>query len=319
MNIEETINDLYEKYKNDLSGKVSSSIPALSQVDPDLFSISVTMANGKTIDVGDTKHLFSIQSISKAFSYALALEQHGSSFVEEKVGVEPTGEDFDSIIKMDDFARPFNPMVNSGAIVTTGLISGKRSRDGNKDKLQVLLDYYSAFAGRELAIDNAVYESEKNTGHKNWAIAHLLRHFNLVTKDFKSDLNLYFKQCSVLVNSSDLALMGATLANGGVNPKTNIKCIERENLRHVLSILFTCGMYNYSGEWVFDVGVPAKSGISGGILMIIPGMMAITVYSPRLDKRGNSVRGIKVCEELSNLFKLHILDPFSPKEIKEIL
>jgi len=315
MKIEETIHTLYDKYKNDLSGQVSSSFPALSLVDPDLFSINVTMVDGKTIEVGDTQNLFSIQSISKPFSYALALEQHGSSFVEEKVGVEPTGEDYDSIIKMDGLARPFNPMVNSGAIVTTGLISGNRS----KKKEQVLLDFYSTFAGRELVVDNAIYESERNNGHKNWAIAHLLRHFHLMTKDFKSDLELYFKQCSILVSSSDLALMGATLANGGVNPKTNVKSIERENLRHVLSILLTCGMYNYSGEWVFDVGVPAKSGISGCILMIIPGMMAITVYSPRLDKRGNSVRGIKVCEELSNLLKLHILDTFGPKEIKEIL
>lgn len=315
MKIEETIDALYDKYKNDLSGKVSSSFPALSLVDPDLFSISVTTVDGKTFEVGDTQSLFSIQSVSKPFSYGLALEQHGSSFVEEKVGMEPTGEDYDSIIKMDDLSRPFNPMVNSGAIVTTGLINGTRK----KSKKEVLLDYFSSFAGRDLVIDNTVYESEKNNGHKNWAIAHLLRHFNLMTKDFKSDLDLYFNQCSILVNSNDLSLMGATLANGGVNPKTSVKCMERDNLRHLLSILLTCGMYNYSGEWVFDVGVPAKSGISGGILMIIPGIMAISVYSPRLDKRGNSVRGIKVCEELSNLFNLHILDSSRPKDIKEIL
>ncbi len=315
MKIEETINYLFDKYKNDLSGKVSNSFPALAMVDPDLFSISVATVDGKCFNVGDTQELFSIQSISKPFSYGLALEQHGSPFVEEKVGMEPTGEDYDSIIKMDDLSRPFNPMVNSGAIVTTGLINGTRE----KSKKEILLDYFSAFAGRELEIDEMVYESEKNNGHKNWAIAHLLRHFNLMTKEFKSDLDLYFNQCSILVNSSDLAIMGATLANGGVNPKTGHQCIERANLRHVLSILLTCGMYNYSGEWVFDVGVPAKSGISGGILMIIPGMMAISIYSPRLDKRGNSVRGIKLCEELSNLYNLHILDSSGPKSIEEIL
>jgi len=315
MKIEECINNLYDKYKNDLSGRVSNSFPALGMVDPDLFSISVVTTDGTLINVGDRQSLFSIQSISKPFSYALALEQHGNLFVEEKVGMEPTGEDYDSIIKLDDLNRPFNPMVNSGAIVTTGLISGTKG----KSKQNELLDYFSAFAGRELSIDDAVYNSEKDNGHKNWAIAHLLRHFNLMTKDFKSDLDLYFNQCSILVNSDDLAFMGATLANGGIHPKTGQRCIERSNLRHVLSILLTCGMYNYSGEWVFDVGVPAKSGISGGILMIIPGMMAISIYSPRLDKRGNSVRGIKVCEELSNIFKLHILDSFGPKDIKELL
>ena len=314
MKLEECINSLYSKYCNDLSGKVSNSFPALSMVDPDLFSISVATVDGQMIHVGDRQNLFSIQSVSKPFCYGLALEQHGSPFVEEKVGMEPTGEDYDSIIKMDDLGRPFNPMVNSGAIVTTGLING---REG-KNKKDVLIDYFSDFAGRKLEIDEQVYQSERDNGHKNWAIAHLLRHFNLMTKEFKSDLDLYFNQCSILVNTEDLALMGATFANGGVNPKTGKQCIDHTNLRHVMSILLTCGMYNYSGEWVFDVGVPAKSGISGGILMIIPGVMAISIYSPRLDKRGNSVRGIKVCEELSNIYKLHILDSQRPKDIAEI-
>lgn len=315
MKIEECIHYLYEKYKNDLSGRVSHSFPALAAVDPDLFSLSVVTADGKSFSVGDKESLFSIQSISKPFSYALALKQHGSEFVEEKVGMEPTGEDYDSIIKLDDLNRPFNPMVNSGAIVTTGLI-GSGVKNTKKDEL---VGYFSDFAGRELDIDQEIYASERDNGHKNWAIVHLLRHFNLMTKDFKDDLDLYFNQCSILVNTEDLAMMGATLANGGVNPKTGKSCIDPKNLRHVLSILLTCGMYNYSGEWVFDVGVPAKSGISGGIIMIIPGLMAISVYSPRLDKRGNSVRGIKVCEELSNIYNLHILDSAGPNSTKDIL
>jgi len=313
--IEECIKSLYNKYKNDLSGRVSNSFPALSMVDPDLFSISVATIEGDIFHIGDRQSLFSIQSISKPFSYGLALEQHGSPFVEEKVGMEPTGEDYDSIIKLDDMGRPFNPMVNSGAIVTTGLINGLEGRN----KKEELLNFFSSFAGRLLEIDHIVYQSEKDNGHKNWAIVHLLRHFHLMTKEYKDDLDLYFNQCSILVNTDDLAMMGATLANGGVNPKTGEKCIHPGNLRNVLSILLTCGMYNYSGEWVFDVGVPAKSGISGGILMIIPGMMAISIYSPRLDKRGNSVRGIKVCEEISNIYKLHILDSFRPRDISEIL
>ena len=313
--IETCIKNIYAKYKNDLSGEVSKSFPALSFTDPDAFSISVVTVEGELFHVGDTDIQFTIQSISKPFTYGHALEQHGSAFVEEKVGMEPTGEDYDSLIKFDDFGRPFNPMVNSGAIVTTGLINPTEE----KTKKEEVMGIFSRFAGRELSIDQATYESERDNGHKNWAIAHLLRHFRLMTKEFKEDLDLYFNQCSLLVNSDDLAYMGATLANNGVHPKTGVQCLSPRNLRHVLSILLTCGVYNYSGEWVFDVGVPAKSGISGGILMIIPGVMAIAVYAPRLDKRGNSVRGIKVCEELSNTYNLHILDSLRPTSLKDFL
>lgn len=298
------LNDVYGKFRLDLSGEISNAFPALSDKDADSFGMTAVTTKGEVYNIGDHSLEFTIQSISKAFSFALALEQHGDIFVESKVGMEPTGEDYDSIIKLDDKNRPYNPMVNSGAIVMSGLINAKE----NSTSEQELLKYFSAFAGRELSIDEKVYQSERDNGHKNWAIAHLLRHFNILPKDFRETLDLYFKQCSILVNTNDLALMGATLANGGVNPKSGDRLISPSNLRHVLSILFTCGMYNYSGEWAFDVGLPAKSGISGGILLIIPGVMGLAIYSPRLDHRGNSVRGIKVSEELSNKFRLHVLD-----------
>lgn len=315
MLLKDIIQEVYDKYKNDLSGEVSTSIPALSHTAPDQFAISIATVNGKVINIGDHTKEFTIQSISKPFSYALALEQYGNDFIEEKVGMEPTGEDYDSIIKLDDKGRPFNPMVNSGAIVVSSLINKKRC----KTRVAELVNYYSSFAGRKLKIDQAVYESERHTGEKNWAIAHLLRHFKVMNQDLVDNLELYFNQCSVKVNANDLAMMGATLANKGINPLTNKKCLSRINLRHVLSIIFTCGMYNYSGEWAFDIGLPAKSGISGGILMIVPGLMAISVYSPRLDRRGNSVRGIKVCEDLSNRLKLHILDYAGPNDISDLL
>lgn len=315
MKLKQEIQGLYEKYKNERSGEVSKSIPALAQMDPDSFAISVATASGKLFEVGDIKTNFTIQSISKPFTYGLALEQYGSEFVESKVGIEPTGEDFDTVIKLDDRGRPYNPMVNSGAIAVTSLINAvsKKSRD---EEIQNCL---SNFAGRRLKLHNPTYKSEKDTGDKNYAIGHLLKHFQILGKNIKTDLELYFKQCSLEVTSTDLAIMGATLANNGVNPITKKECVSPENLRHMLSIILTCGMYNYSGEWVFDIGVPAKSGISGGILMIVPGLMAISVYSPRLDKRGNSIRGIKVCEELSKKFNLHILDSSGPKKVSEII
>lgn len=303
-NFEQFLKDVYGKYRLDLSGEISQAFPALSEKDADSFGITAVTTKGEVFSIGDCELEFTIQSISKAFSFALALEQHGDIFVESKVGMEPTGEDYDSIIKLDDKNRPYNPMVNSGAIVMSGLINARENSTSEKE----LLDYFGKYAGRELSIDQRVYQSERDNGHKNWAIAHLLRHFNILPKDFRETLDLYFKQCSILVNTNDLAHMGATLANGGVHPKTGERLISSSNLRHVLSILFTCGMYNYSGEWAFDVGLPAKSGISGGILLIIPGVMGLAIYSPRLDHRGNSVRGIKVSEELSNKFRLHVLD-----------
>lgn len=315
MKLKQEIQGLYDKYKNDRSGEVSQSIPALAQVNPDAFAISVATAGGKVIEVGDTSKNFTIQSISKPFIYGLALDQYGSAFVESRVGIEPTGEDFDTVIKLDDRGRPYNPMVNAGAIAITSLINplSKKSRE------EEILTCLSNYAGRRLRLHNPTFKSEKDTGDKNYAIGHLLKHFQILGKNIKGDLELYFKQCSVNVNSTDLAMMGATLANNGVNPLTKKECVAPENLRHILSIILTCGMYNYSGEWVFDIGVPAKSGISGGILMIVPGLMAISVYSPRLDKRGNSIRGIKVCEELSKKYNLHILDSASPKKPSEIL
>lgn len=315
MKIEKVIKDLYRKYSADLSGQVSTAIPALGQVDHDAFGISVVTINGDVINIGDHSEEYTIQSVSKPFSYGLALEQKGNDFIENKVGMEPTGEDFDSIIKMDEDGRPFNPMVNSGAIVATSLIQANEEESREKE----LLSYFSKFAGEELFINQNVYHSEASTAHKNWAIAHLLRHFKVLTKDYKEDLDLYFKQCSINVNTNKLAMMGATLANKGTNPVTKINCITEENLRHLLSVTFTCGMYNYSGEWAFDIGVPAKSGVSGSILMIVPDLMAIAVYSPRLDKRGNSVRGIKVCEELSNIFNLHLLSYATPSKVADIL
>ncbi len=206
MKLAQEIQALYEKYKNHREGDVNRSIPALSQVDPDRFAISVAFANGKIIEVGDTKSNFTIQSISKPFIYGLALDQYGAEFIESKVGIEPTGEDFDTVIKLDDRGRPFNPMVNSGALAITSLINPEAKKTREEEVINCLSNY----AGRRLRLHNPTFKSEKDTGDKNYAIGHLLRHFQILGKNIKSDIELYFKQCSLNVTSTDLAMMGAT-------------------------------------------------------------------------------------------------------------
>ena len=279
-------------------GEVAAYIPELARADPADFGIAITTAEGEIHVVGDTEVPFTIQSISKALLYGMALEDNGPEAVLAKVGVEPTGEAFNSIRLQDGSGNPFNPMVNAGAIATTGLLTG----GDTAAKLERILDTFGRYAGRALAVDEAVYRSERDTGHRNRAIAHLLRNFSVIGDDPEGVLDLYFHQCSVLVTCRDLAMMGATLANKGVNPVTGVRAVEERHVASVLSVMATCGMYDFAGEWLFDVGLPAKSGVAGGILAVLPGQLGIGIFSPPLDARGNSVRGIRVCHELSSGF-----------------
>jgi glutaminase len=233
----------------------------------------------------------------------LALEDNGPDKVRAKIGVEPTGDAFNSISLAQSTGCPFNPMINAGAIAATSLIAG-HSRE---DKLQRLLTVLSTYAGRPLSIDTPVYESERDTGHRNRAIAHLLRNFDIIPMDPEPALDLYFQQCSVSVTCHDLAVMAATLANQGVNPLTGEPAVPAACVDSMLSVMTTCGMYDYAGEWVYSVGLPAKSGVAGGVLAVLPGQLGIGVFSPRLDARGNSVRGVAVCKELSRDLNLHFL------------
>ena len=258
----------------------------------------------RALDVGDSRQLFTIQSISKPFVFGLALEDHGREHVLTKVGVEPTGEAFNSIVLDEDSNRPFNPMVNAGAIATADLINGRTF----PERTERLIRMFSRYCGRDVYIDNAVFLSERATGHRNRAMGHMMLNFGMISNRVEETLELYFQQCSVLVNSHDLAVMGATLANGGVNPITNERAIKSENVKDLLAAMLSCGMYDYAGEWAFRVGIPAKSGVSGGLVGVIPGQMGIAVYSPRLDPKGNTVRGIRVFRELSERFKLHVFE-----------
>jgi glutaminase len=296
-----TLNELHAKYRGNMDGKVADYIPELALADPNWFAISVVTVDGQTFDVGDHQQLFSIQSVSKPFMFGLALEDHGRDAVLEKVGVEPTGEAFNAIVLDEASNRPFNPLVNAGAIATADLVRGKDFAD----RIKRTLAMFGRYVGREVYVDNAIFLSERTTGHRNRAISHLMLNFGMVSEHIPDSLELYFQQCSILVNAHDLAVMGATLANAGVNPVTKERAIDRQYVKDVLSVMLTCGMYDYAGEWAYRVGLPAKSGVGGGICAVVPGLAGIGVFSPLLDARGNSVRGIKVCEELSERFGLH--------------
>ena len=303
--IEDYLKNLHSTYAQLQEGNVASYIPELATANPDWFGICVATTDGQVYEVGDTRQPFTIQSISKPFVYGLALEDRGREAVLKAIGVEPTGDAFNSISLAPETGCPLNPMINAGAIAATSLVAGHSS----EDKLKRILGVISLYAGRQLTIDHVVYESERTTGHRNRAIGHMLRNFAILTEDPEPALNTYFQQCSICVDCRDLSVIAATLANGGVNPMTGEQAVRPELVESILSVMATCGMYNYAGEWVYRVGMPAKSGVAGGILAVLPGKLGIGVFSPPLDVRGNSVRGVKVCEDLSRDLNLHFLHP----------
>ena len=303
--LENFLSELHDKYKPLKEGRLANYIPELAKANPDWFGICVATVDGQVYGVGDYDQLFTIQSISKVFVYGLALEEHGREYVLKRVGVEPTGDAFNSIIQLEESSkRPFNPMVNAGAIATTSLIKGSSP----SDRLNRLLDMFEHYVGHNLFIDMPVFLSERTTGHRNRAMAHLMLNFGMIDEKIEEALDLYFQQCSVTVNCRDLAVMAATIANGGINPLTKQRAVATCYIRDILTVMYTCGMYNFAGEWAYKVGLPAKSGVSGGLIAVVPQKMGIAVFSPPLDANGSSVRGLKVCEDLSEQFGLHLFD-----------
>jgi glutaminase len=294
---------LYEDWAADDSGAVADYIPPLALADPNAFGIAITTTEGHSYEIGDSRSRFTIQSMSKPFTYGLALHDRGFDAVDAKVGVEPSGEAFNSISLAPESGRPLNPMINAGAITSTSLVGG----DGAAERERRVVDFYGRFAGRSLEVDMEVYESERETGHRNRAIGHMLRAFGVLEEDPDEALDLYFRQCSVSVDCRDLSLMAATLANGGVNPRSGERVLARDLVDRVLSVMTTCGMYDSAGEWVVDVGMPAKSGVGGGVLAVLPGQLGIAVFSPPLDRHGNSVRGVEVCRQISTDLNLNLL------------
>ncbi|MFI7341142.1 glutaminase A [Streptomyces sp. NPDC050085] len=290
-------------------GEPASYIPELSRVDPDLFGISLCALDGQVYGSGDTTVPFTVQSVSKPFVFALALADQGLEAVLARVGAEPSGEAFNSIRLEPGTGRPPNPMVNAGAIVTSSLVSG----DTPRARFARILDGLSAFAGRSLDVDEAVYASERATGDRNRALAYLIHNAGSLTGDVEEQLGVYFRQCSVLVTCDDLAVMHATLAGGGVNPVTGDRVVAPRHAQHVLAVMATCGMYDASGQWMLQVGMPAKSGVSGAIGVALPGQFGIGVFSPPLEEKGNSVRGIAACHTLSDQFGLHLMRAVDPQ------
>ncbi len=298
------LQQLHAKFARVKDGSVATYIPELAKADPDWFGICLVTAGGSVYEVGDTQQEFTIQSISKPFVYGMALEDNGRETVLKKVGVEPTGDAFNSISLEPGTGRPRNPMINAGAIATAGLIAGKSPQT----RFRRVLETFGNYAGRTLKLDEVIYRSENETGHRNRAISHMLRNFEILTEDPAPVTELYFKQCSISVNCRDLATMAATLASRGVNPVTGKQAVRGEYVESVLSVMETCGMYDYAGEWLYHVGMPAKSGVAGGVIAVLPGQLGIGVFSPRLDAHGNSVRGIQVCKEISHNLDLHLLN-----------
>lgn len=297
------LNKIYTKYLPLTLGEPASYIPELAKVNPDAFAIALVTKEGQVFSVGNDQQLFSMQSTSKPFSYGMVLQERGREFILGKVGVEPTGEAFNSIVELEKQThRPYNPMINSGAIVISGWIEGNNLQERQKN----VLEHFSNYLNHTLTVDEKIFDSEKKTAHRNRSIAHLLRHFNVIESDIDQTLDIYFKQCSIMVNTVDLAMMAATLANGGIQPITKKVALQKEYVGDMLSLMFTCGMYDSSGEWAYSVGIPAKSGVSGAIFGVVPGVAGIAVYSPPIDDKGNSVRGKQVFRDLSQELELSI-------------
>lgn len=298
----EILNRVHRSVADEAAGEVASYIPELARAEPSRFGIAIATVDGEVFDVGDASETFTIQSISKPLVFGMALEERGPDVVLGRVGVEPSGNPFNSVTVDPQTSRPFNPMVNAGAIVTTSLLAGGSARP----RLEEVRAAFSRFAARELEIDERVYNSERETGDRNRALAWLMRSFGVLEGDVEEIVDMYFGQCAIVVTARDLAVISATLANAGVNPISGERVIADRYVTNVLSVMTTCGMYDNAGQWAFDVGLPAKSGVAGGVLAVLPGQLGIGVYSPPLDARGNSVRGIKVCEQLSRELVLHV-------------
>jgi glutaminase len=295
--------DAYDSYRHLDEGTVADYIPALATVDPALFGVSVVGVYGEVVSVGDAAHPFSIQSVSKPFVFALVLQAIGAERARELLGVNSTGLAFNSVMAVElNEERTMNPMVNAGAIATTSLVPGRTA----EDKWGHILDGLSRFAGHQLELDAEVYESEAATNLRNQGIAHLLESYDRLYFDPDESTDVYTRQCSITVTAEDLAVMGATLADGGVNPVTGERVIDAAHCRRVLAVLATAGLYERSGDWLYEIGLPGKSGVSGGIVTMAPGKGGLGCFSPRLDDAGNSVRGQRVTKHLSEQLGLNL-------------
>ncbi|MNS21878.1 Glutaminase 1 [compost metagenome] len=301
-NIENALNDAFNKFKDLKEGKNADYIKELANVDPNIFGIALVTAEGAVYTKGDITSMVSIQSISKVFTMAKVIEQEGPQFLQEKIGVNATGLPFNSIVAVEMHkGDKINPLVNPGAIATTSLIRGNDSVAKWKEIQKIQSD----FAGRQLSMNRPVYISEASDNLRNQAIAHLLLAYNRIYFDPVQATDLYTKQCALNVNAKDLATMAATLANGGINPITKNKVVSQTTVMYTLPVMATAGLYDNSGIWLFNSGLPAKSGVGGGILAVCPGKFGIAVISPPLDESGNSLKAQKVIQYIVEKLKVN--------------
>jgi glutaminase len=295
--VEAALDSAYAQFKDLKEGANADYIPALAKVDPNIFGIALVTADGRVYTKGDVNSEVSIQSISKVFTMAKVIEERGPQSIPENMGVDATGQVFNSIVAIEQYkGSEMNAMVNPGAITATSMVSG-----ANRDEIwNKILSYYSDFAGRPLSVNQEVFQSEAATNQRNQALAALMGAYGHIKGDTAQATDIYTEQCSVSVNAKDLATMAATLANGGINPLTGKVVMKSENVPEVLAVMATAGLYDDSGKWLYKTGLPAKSGVGGGIIAVAPGKFGIAVISPPLDAAGNSVKAQKTIEAISN-------------------
>jgi glutaminase len=306
--IQAAVDEAYASFKADKGGKNADYIPYLAKVNPNLFGIAVVSTDGQMLSVGDVDYSFAIESISKVFTLALALEEISPDELFQKIGDEPTGRPFNSVIAVEDMpTHTGNPFVNAGAIATTSLISGANA----DERWAKILDFYSRAAGTKLKLIDDVYQSEAATNEHNKAIAVLLKSYGRMYADPMEATDIYTRQCSVGVTAKQLAMMGATLANHGINPISHEQVIKRDSVPHILATMSMAGLYDGSGGWAWHVGLPAKSGVGGGILAVIPGKGAIVAFAPPLDQAGNSVKAQKSIAAIAEKLGINLYSPRS--------
>ncbi|KAA9332629.1 glutaminase A [Adhaeribacter soli] len=314
--IEGAVNEAYNKYKDLKEGKNADYIPELAKVPSEQFAIVVIAPDGKVYSKGDADAMYSIQSISKVLTLARDIEDFGPKAIQDKIGVDPTGQKFNSAVFVEENkGKELNPLVNAGAIAATSMVKGNTY----EEKWNTILQTHNDFAGRQLSVNDPVYKSEAATNQHNQALASLMNSFERMYFDPAKSVDIYTKQCAININTKDLAMIAATLANGGTNPVTKKKVVSPETVAHVLPVMATCGLYDDSGIWFYNVGLPAKSGVGGGIMAIVPGQYGIAAFSPRLDEAGNSVRAQKAITDIVNKLGLnpYLVKPGSAAQVTQ--
>lgn len=299
------LNAILDDVRDITDGENADYIETLRNADPDKLALALCTRSGHLYSVGDDEYEFSIQSISKPFVYAIALDQGGVENVHSVVGMEPSGEAFNELSLDDDTKRPTNPMINAGAIAVNQLVAGTDATV--EERSAMVLDVFSKLAGRQLRFDEDIVTAELSTADRNMALAHMLREYKIIEDDVDDAVTSYIRQCSILVTVKDLAVMAATLANGGVQPVTGERVLSAQACRLTLSVMASAGMYDGSGKWMSTVGIPAKSGVAGGLIGTLPGQLGAASLSPRLNEKGNSVRGVEIFRRLSKTLGLHMM------------